>query len=66
MANKKSNPLAGYYRAPKMYTVIPTGGKYYNDDEASHDLDELDNQIWDSIDKFVNVCEQFYLGRGTK
>ena len=32
MANKKSNPLAGYYRAPKMYTVIPTGGKYYNDD----------------------------------
>lgn len=41
-------------------------GKYYDDDETSHDLDELDNQIWDSIDKFVNVCEQFYLGRGTK
>ena len=31
MANKKSNPLAGYYRAPKMYTEIPTGGKYYDD-----------------------------------
>ena len=36
-------------------------GKYYNDSELSYDLDELDNQIWDSIGKFVNVCEQFYL-----
>ncbi len=36
-------------------------GKYYNDDEEDYDLDELDNQIWDSIDKFVNVCQQFYL-----
>tara|TARA_R110001592_G_scaffold7953_2_gene43846 strand:+ start:3904 stop:4761 length:858 start_codon:yes stop_codon:yes gene_type:complete len=32
MANKKSNPLAGFYRAPKMYTAIPTGGKYYDND----------------------------------
>ena len=31
MANKKSNPLAGYYRAPKLYTEIPTGGKYYDE-----------------------------------
>ncbi len=31
MANKKSNPLAGFYRAPKMYVKIPTGGKYYSE-----------------------------------
>jgi hypothetical protein len=37
--------------------------KYYNDDEPGHDLDELDNDIWNSIDKFVNICEQFYLER---
>jgi hypothetical protein len=36
-------------------------GKYYNDDDLDHELDDLDNQIWDSITKFVNVCEQFYL-----
>tara|TARA_B100000131_G_scaffold316203_1_gene355897 strand:+ start:1150 stop:1680 length:531 start_codon:yes stop_codon:yes gene_type:complete len=36
-------------------------GKYYNDDEVDYDLDDLDNQIWDSIAQFVNVCEQFYL-----
>ena len=36
-------------------------GKYYNDDEDHYELDDLDNQIWDSIQKFVNVCEQFYL-----
>ena len=41
-------------------------GKYYDDDEPDYDLDELDNKIWDSIEKFVNVCEQFYLGRVTK
>lgn len=36
-------------------------GKYYNDDESDYELDDLDNQIWDSIEKFNNVCEQFYL-----
>ena len=41
-------------------------GKYYNDDEPGFDLDELDNQIWDSIGKFVNVCEQFYLEKEEK
>lgn len=35
--------------------------KYYDDDQVSYDLDELDNQIWDSIGRFLNVCEQFYL-----
>jgi len=35
--------------------------KYYDDDESDYDLDTLDNQIWDSIAKFVSVCEQFYL-----
>ena len=37
--------------------------KYYNNDETDYDLDDLDNQIWDAIGKFVNVCEQFYLER---
>lgn len=37
--------------------------KYYNDSEESYELDELDNQIWDTIGKFVKVCEQFYLER---
>lgn len=41
-------------------------GKYYNDDEVDYDLDELDNKIWDSIGKFTNVCEQFYLGKETE
>tara|TARA_R110002020_G_scaffold19797_2_gene67972 strand:+ start:530 stop:1048 length:519 start_codon:yes stop_codon:yes gene_type:complete len=41
-------------------------GKYYNDDESSYDLDDLDNQIWDSIGKFANVCEQFYLEKEEK
>jgi hypothetical protein len=36
-------------------------GKYYNDDISDYNLDNLDNQIWDSIAKFVTVCEQFYL-----
>jgi hypothetical protein len=41
---------------------MPLGevSKYYNDEE-DYELDDLDNQIWDSITKFVNVCEQFYL-----
>ena len=38
-------------------------GKYYNDSETDFELDHLDNQIWDSIGKFVKVCEQFYLER---
>ena len=41
-------------------------GKYYNDEESAYDLDDLDNQIWDSIGKFTNVCEQFYLEREEK
>ena len=36
-------------------------GKYYNDDEHDYELDDLDNQIWDSVGKFLGVCEQFYL-----
>lgn len=34
---------------------------YYNDEETQYDLDDLDNLIWDSIGKFVGVCEKFYL-----
>ena len=37
-------------------------GKYY-DEEPGYELDDLDNQIWDSIEKFTNVCKQFYLER---
>ena len=40
-------------------------GKYY-EDEDGYDLDELDNQIWDSIGQFLNVCEQFYLEKDKK
>ena len=39
--------------------------KYY-DDATDYDLDDLDNQIWDSIGKFVNVCERFYLEKEEK
>ena len=35
--------------------------KYHDDDDDSQDLDNLDNQIWDSIQKFVNICEQYYM-----
>ncbi len=41
-------------------------GKYYDDDELEYELDNLDNQIWDSIGNFRNVCEQFYLGKGNE
>jgi len=41
-------------------------GKYYNDEYEDYDLDDLDANIWDSIAKFVNVCEQFYLEREEK
>lgn len=36
-------------------------GKYYDDDEPAYELDDLDDRIWNSISKFVNICEQFYL-----
>ena len=42
-------------------TSLEEVGKYYNDDEPDYELDNLDNQIWDAIGKFVKVCEQFYL-----
>lgn len=35
--------------------------KYYEEVEG-YDLDQLDNQIWDSIGGFLDVCEKFYLG----
>tara|TARA_R100001086_G_scaffold17361_1_gene8498 strand:+ start:143 stop:652 length:510 start_codon:yes stop_codon:yes gene_type:complete len=40
-------------------------GKYYAEEDG-YELDDLDNKIWDSIGKFVNVCEQFYLEREEK
>jgi hypothetical protein len=33
---------------------------YYDDDKLEYELDDLDNQIWDSIGQFVGVCEKFY------
>lgn len=36
-------------------------GKYYDDEFPNYDLDDLDNLIWDSIGKFLGVCEKFYL-----
>lgn len=35
--------------------------KYYDDDQHLCDVDDLDNLIWDSIGKFLGVCEKFYL-----
>ena len=52
--------------------AVRTRGAYGNNDWLSvemtntYDLDDLDTKIWDSIDKFVNVCEQFYLEREEK
>ena len=40
-------------------------GKYYDDDEYPDlDLDDLDDLIWNSINKFVSVCERYYLEEG--
>ena len=36
-------------------------GKHYDDEYEEYDLDDLDNQIWDSIGQFLKVCEKFYL-----
>ena len=42
MAKSNNNPLSGFYRAPKMYSKIPTGGKYYEDNIIDWpDTDEL-------------------------
>ena len=32
MANNTQNPLSAYFRAPKLYTGIPSAGKYYTPD----------------------------------
>ena len=29
--SNKNNPLAGFYRSPKLYTQLPTQGKFYDD-----------------------------------
>ena len=26
-----NNPLSGHFRTPKLYTSLPTGGKFYDD-----------------------------------
>ena len=36
-------------------------GKHYDDEYEEYDLDDLDNQIWDSIAQFLSVCEKFYI-----
>lgn len=38
--NSKSNPLAGYFRQPKMYMKLPSGGKFYP--EAALDQSQID------------------------
>lgn len=30
--SKSNNPLSGYFRAPKLYTKLPSGGRFYSDD----------------------------------
>ena len=41
-------------------------GRHYDNEQPGYALESLDNQIWDSIGKFVKVCEQFYLEGGYK
>jgi hypothetical protein len=36
--------------------------KFYDDAYDQYEVDDLDNQIWDSIGQFRTVCEKFYLG----
>jgi len=36
--SKTNNPLSGYFRAPKLYTRLPSGGRFYNSDVV--DLNE--------------------------
>ena len=36
-------------------------GKHYDDMQPKHQIEDLDNLIWDSISKFIEVCEKFYL-----
>ena len=40
---------------------LDTVAKHYDDDQDDYDLDELDNQIWDSVGQFLKVCEKFYI-----
>ena len=40
---------------------LDTVAKYYDDDQDDYDLDELDNQMWDSVGQFLKVCEKFYI-----
>lgn len=36
--SKSNNPLSGYFRAPKLYTKLPSGGRFYSEDVV--DLNE--------------------------
>ena len=31
MTNKQHNPLSAHFRAPKLFTPIPSAGKFYKD-----------------------------------
>ena len=33
--SNNTNPLAGHFRTPKLYTGLPSGGKFYTDDVPS-------------------------------
>ena len=36
------NPLSGYFRSPKLYVKLPTGGKFYTKDVVEYpDAGEL-------------------------
>lgn len=49
-----------------IFEMLPEEVSKYYEEEPGYELDDLDNQIWDAIGKFVNVCEQFYLEREEK
>lgn len=43
MTTKQQNPLSAYFRTPKLYSTIPTKGRYYNNDilELPEGINEL-------------------------
>ena len=36
--------------------------KYYDEENEDYEVDDLDSLMWESINKFEQVCRDFYLG----
>ena len=55
-----------YSRLNKFLHRIYLKNYFVSKSTLEYELDSLDNQIWDSIANFRNVCEQFYLEKETE